>query len=402
MGRKFLSELNGSSPILLKMGFWDIILCMWALFAIFSILAISMERSKNIGKGKAPSSSMERAMKKRKADTSQTIKKGKGKRRDSSSESEEASESEDEEIEAMFAESSDSEREKWAQSIAKRGFHCDRGVKVDTFLFTYPIRAIIQEQNLQFVCAEVQGYLPTLVREFYANLRENQHVDTLLETTVMEKQLKINPDSIAHSLQYVRPAAHDRPYPLRAITEFGVRLFADAMCTHPVAMRGFMRKEFVLGKLKPEYALMNKIIHNMIRPKGKEKLPSKEEIQFLYEMMTRKIIDYALVIWCAMRDFLQSPTENRHIPFPTLVTNLVEAVGMRGVVREKRILPKLGPITNQIEAKSRAVSTRPQPSCSPTAISGSASSSAQGSMSTSPLKTMERRIKGWFKCILGK
>ena len=215
---------------------------------------------------------------------------------------------------------------------------------MDTFLFTHPIKAIIQEQNFQFVCAEVQGYLPTLVREFYTNLRENQHVDTLLETTVMGKQLKISPDSIAHSLQYVRPAANDEPYPLRAITEFDARLFADAMCTHPVAMRDFMRKELVPGKLKPEYALMNKIIHNMIGLKGKEKLPSKEEIQFLYGVMTRKIIDYALVIWCVMRDFLQSPNENRHIPFPTLVTNLVEAAGMRGVVREKRIIPKLGPL----------------------------------------------------------
>ena len=45
----------------------------------------------------------------------------------------------------MFAKSSDSKREKWAQSIAKRGFHCERGVKVDTFLFTHPIRAIIKE-----------------------------------------------------------------------------------------------------------------------------------------------------------------------------------------------------------------------------------------------------------------
>ena len=58
---------------------------------------------------------------------------------------------------------------------------------MDTFLFTHPIRAIIQEQNLQFVYAEVQGYLPTLVREFYTNLRGNQRVDTLLETTVMGK-----------------------------------------------------------------------------------------------------------------------------------------------------------------------------------------------------------------------
>ena len=147
---------------------------------------------------------------------------------------------------------------------------------------------------------------------------------------------------------------------------------------------------------------MNKMINNMIRPKGKEKLPSKEEIHFRYEVMTEKIIDYALVIWCVMRDFLQSPTENRHIPFPTLVTNLVEAARMRGVAREKRILPKLGPITNQTEAKSRAASTRPQSSHPPVAISGAFSSSAQGSMSTSPLKRMEPRIKGWFKCILGK
>ena len=75
---------------------------------------------------------------------------------------------------------------------------------------------------------------------------------------------------------------------------------------------------------------------------------------------------------------------------------------MRGVVREKRILPKLGPITSQTEAKSRAASTRPQSSHPPVAIPGASSSSTQGSMSTSPLKRMERRIKGWFKCILGK
>ena len=46
------------------------LLCIWAMLAIFAILAISMARSKNTGKGKAPSSSMERAMKKQKADTS--------------------------------------------------------------------------------------------------------------------------------------------------------------------------------------------------------------------------------------------------------------------------------------------------------------------------------------------
>ena len=169
-----------------------------------------------------------------------------------------------------------------------------------------------------------------MVREFYSNLRENQNVDTLLETTILGKQLMVSPDLIAQSLNCVRPATHDRPYPLKAITEFDASLFANAMCTNPVPMGGFVRKEFIPGKLKPKYALMNKVIHNMIGPKGKEKLPSKEEIQFLYEVMIGKIIDYALVIWCIMRDFLRSPTKNRHIPFPTLVTNLVEAAGIRG------------------------------------------------------------------------
>ena len=70
MGRKFLSDLHRASPVLLETGFWDIVLCVWAIFTIIAILAISMARSKNTGKGKAPSSSLERAVKKRKFNTS--------------------------------------------------------------------------------------------------------------------------------------------------------------------------------------------------------------------------------------------------------------------------------------------------------------------------------------------
>ena len=358
-----------------------------------------MERSKNIGKGKAPGSSMERAVKKRKSDSSQPVKKGKGKQIESSSESEEVSESDDDdEIEAMFAEGSESEQEKWAQSIANRGFHCERGVKLETFLYSHPIRGIIQDQNMQFVCTEVQGYLSTAVREFYTNMKENQRAETVLETTVMGKQLRITPDSIAHSLQYLRLAASNRPYPLKAITDFNAQLFTAAMCTHSVPMK----KKFVPGKLKLEYALMNKIIHDRIGPKGNEKSPSREQIQFLYEVMTEKLIDCALVIWCVMRDFLQFSHESRHIPFPSLVTSLVEAAGMRGAAKEKRVLPRLGPITNKTEAKSRVASTRPQPSQPSVPPPGITSSTAPAPMSTSPLKRMEHRIKGWFKCILGK
>ena len=168
-----------------------------------------MARSKNVGKGKASSSSMGQAVKKRKSYASQPVKKRKGKRIASSSESEELSDSEDDEIEAMFAEDSESEHEKWTRSISKRGFHCERGVKVETFLYSHPIRGIIQEQNMDFVCAEVHGYMPTVVREFYTNLKENQRAETILETSVMGRQLRVTPDSIAHSLHYVRPDASD-------------------------------------------------------------------------------------------------------------------------------------------------------------------------------------------------
>ena len=148
-------------------------------------------------------------------------------------------------------------------------------------------------------------------------------------------------------------------------------------------MNGFMKKEFVPGKLKPEYALMNKIIHDQIGPKGNEKSPSREQIQFLYEVMTGKLIDYDLVIWCVMRDFLEFSHESRHIPFPSLVTSLMEAAGMRGAAKEKRVLPRLGPITNKTEAKSRAASTRPQPSQPSVPPPGVTSFTAPAPMSTS-------------------
>ena len=182
-------------------------------------------------------------MKKRKPDASQPVKKGKGKRIASSSESEELSDSDnDEEIEAMFAEDSESDQEKWARSIANRGFHCKRGVKLETFLYSHPIKGIIQEQNMHFVHTEVRGYLPSVVREFYTNLKENQRVETVLETLVMGKQLRVTPDSIAHALHYIRPDASDRLYLLRAITDFDAQLFTEAMCTRPVPMSGFVKK----------------------------------------------------------------------------------------------------------------------------------------------------------------
>ena len=113
MGRRLLSNVHRASPMLFETGFWDLMICVWAIWAIIAIIAISMARSKNTGKGKASSSSMEQAVKKRKPDASQPVKKKKGKQVASSSESEELTDSVDEEIEAMFTEDSEGEHEKW-------------------------------------------------------------------------------------------------------------------------------------------------------------------------------------------------------------------------------------------------------------------------------------------------
>ena len=46
-------------------------------------------------------------------------------------------------------------------------------MKIETFIFDHPIRAIVEAHKLQFICKEVKGYLPSVVREFYSNLSEN-------------------------------------------------------------------------------------------------------------------------------------------------------------------------------------------------------------------------------------
>ena len=76
-------------------------------------------------------------------------------------------------------------------------------MKIERVLFTHPMRAVIQDQNLKVVGEEVKGYLSSIVREFYSNLRENLNVDSLLETTISGKQLMVIVDSIARSLYYL-------------------------------------------------------------------------------------------------------------------------------------------------------------------------------------------------------
>ena len=115
---------------------------------------------------------------------------------------------------------------------------------------------------------------------------------------------------------------------------------------------------------------MNKIVHNMIVPKGKEKLPSKEEIQFLFEVINEGLIDYVVVIWCIMRDFIKSMSEKSYIPYLALVTKLVEANGIKGPSRENMVPPHFGPITSITEAKRGAASMKPPSAQPPPPISG--------------------------------
>ena len=199
----------------------------------------------------------------------------------------------------MFDESAETARAKWAQSIAKRGFHYERGMQIGAFIFYQPIHAVIVSPRLS------ENSTPTWLR-------------ILIWSSFWKPQLPVctyqsTHNQLPHLWGTLVPALViglicSVPMPC-SMPKFKVWLFANAMCTNPMPMGGFLRKEFIPRKLKPEYELTNKIVYNMIVPKGKEKLPSEEEIQFLFEVMNGGLIDYGMVIWCIMRDFIKSTSE---------------------------------------------------------------------------------------------
>ena len=75
VGRKFLRDMGKGSLVLVEMGLWECFLYVWVILAVLSLIVVSMERTKNTRKEKATSFSVERAVKKRKVDTSQVVKK---------------------------------------------------------------------------------------------------------------------------------------------------------------------------------------------------------------------------------------------------------------------------------------------------------------------------------------
>ena len=53
MGRRLLSDVHRASPVLFEIGYWDMMIYFWAIWAVITIIAISMARSKNTGKGES-------------------------------------------------------------------------------------------------------------------------------------------------------------------------------------------------------------------------------------------------------------------------------------------------------------------------------------------------------------
>ena len=55
------------SLVLVEMDLWECFLCVWSILVVLSFVVIYMARTKNNGKGKVVSSSMEPTMKKEKS-----------------------------------------------------------------------------------------------------------------------------------------------------------------------------------------------------------------------------------------------------------------------------------------------------------------------------------------------
>ena len=77
----------------------------------------------------------------------------------------------------------------------------------------------------------------------------------------------------------------------------------------------------MLGKFKPEYKLMTKIIHYNISPTRSEKELKLADAEFLYVMMNSVVIDVAECILNEMILFKEKAPSRANMPFMAMISS---------------------------------------------------------------------------------
>ncbi|XP_057470680.1 uncharacterized protein LOC130759555 [Actinidia eriantha] len=180
-----------------------------------------------------------------------------------------------------------------------------------------------------------------------------------INSKVRGKNIRVTPDTIATYLHYTRPSYIDVEYPKSNYSSLPEADYAQAIYENPSEF--LAGRKFVLGKFKPGYKLMTKIIHYNISPTRSEKELKLADAEFLYVMMNSFVIDIADYILMEMVTFKEKAMRRANLPFVAMVTLCASA----GVPFGRYIItpPPVGPITLASVHKSKAMSygSKPHP-----------------------------------------
>ena len=334
-----------------------------------------------------------------------TGKRKRGKTVGESSQSESVSESE-EELPPGLSEAQErkekakNDMEKWKQIVLTKSVTCERQVLREQIVDTIAIQKLA-DRGLNFFFEKIEGYYRGLCVQFYRNIR----IDTTrtIHSKVGGKNIIITADIIAQFLHYPRPDPTTVQYPNKGFTPLKEKAYARAIYTDPTEFQ--KGKKFVLGKFKPEYKLMTKIIHYNIAPTRSEKELKLADAEFLYVMMNSVIIDVAECILNEMIFFKEKAPSRANMPFVAMISSICLAAGAP-LIDDPLIQPPIGPITMTSIKKSSAMSRPPKVSQSASVNIPPSSEIPPDipSSSTAPppkkKKSWKARIEGYIKKLL--
>ncbi|GFY96810.1 hypothetical protein Acr_11g0011160 [Actinidia rufa] len=213
-------------------------------------------------------------------------------------------------------------------------------------------------------------------------------------------------ESVSESEEELPPGlseAQDRKEKAKNDMEKWKQIVLTKSVTYPTEFQ--KGKKFVLGKFKPEYKLMTKIIHYNIAPTWSEKELKLADAEFLYVMMNSVIIDVAECILNEMIFFKEKAPSRANMPFVAMISSICLATGAP-LINDPLIQPPIGPITMTSIKKSSAMSRPPKVSQS-ASVNVPPSSEIPPDIPSSSIapppkkkKSWKARIEGYIKKLL--
>ena len=198
-----------------------------------------------------------------------------------------------------------------------------------------------------------------------------------LKSKVKGKMILLTPTVIASYMGYQRPPTAEITYSREGYESPKGDGLAELVCTDLAAYRA--KGHYTQGLLKPKFALMNKMVHYVLYPRGAEKTPKEEVIQLVYELYYGEKIDISLFIWEFVSRFPDQCGNSSSLPFSAMITALCLSAGIKPAAREVCTPPPLGPISLQTFARSisqQAAVQRPRAPPPPVIHQGTGSSPA--------------------------